>query len=230
LGINRTQFNRYLCGESFPRPDVLSRICEFFEVDARILLEPIETLGARTDLISARYLSRFLGTAFDDIPADVFPDGFYRFSRQSFVLPQQYFTGVVMIKRDGGNLFLRGFDPVEAMRAQGLPHDRRAREYRGFVMRLEDGVSLVVSRVHGMTASFNHLNRISSFDNNFWVGYVARTVREHHEATRITRLVYEHLGRDVACALPAARQAGLCRISDLPLFHQRLLQPGTPFC
>ena len=40
LGINRTQFNRYLSGESFPRPDVLDRICSFFKVDARILLEP----------------------------------------------------------------------------------------------------------------------------------------------------------------------------------------------
>ena len=26
LGINRTQYNRYLSGESFPRPDVLQRI------------------------------------------------------------------------------------------------------------------------------------------------------------------------------------------------------------
>src|SRR5680860_341270 len=39
LGINRTQFNRYLTGESFPRPDVLHRICQFFGTDARILLE-----------------------------------------------------------------------------------------------------------------------------------------------------------------------------------------------
>ncbi|MEL7204029.1 MAG: helix-turn-helix transcriptional regulator, partial [Pseudomonadota bacterium] len=35
LGVNRTQFNRYLAGESFPRPDVLQQICSFFDVDAR---------------------------------------------------------------------------------------------------------------------------------------------------------------------------------------------------
>lgn len=44
LQINRTQFNRYLSGEAFPRPDVLSIICEFFDVDARILLEPLSDL------------------------------------------------------------------------------------------------------------------------------------------------------------------------------------------
>jgi len=43
LGINRTQFNRYLSGESFPRPDVLARMCKFFGVDARVLLEPVES-------------------------------------------------------------------------------------------------------------------------------------------------------------------------------------------
>ena len=41
LGINRTQYNRYLAGESFPRPDVLHRICSYFEVDARILLAQV---------------------------------------------------------------------------------------------------------------------------------------------------------------------------------------------
>jgi transcriptional regulator with XRE-family HTH domain len=47
LGINRTQFNRYLYGESFPRPDILERICNFFHVDARILLEPLARHSAK---------------------------------------------------------------------------------------------------------------------------------------------------------------------------------------
>ncbi|NBV62153.1 MAG: XRE family transcriptional regulator, partial [Rhodobacteraceae bacterium] len=42
IGINRTQFNRYLTGDSFPRPDVLERICLHFNVDARILLRPLD--------------------------------------------------------------------------------------------------------------------------------------------------------------------------------------------
>ena len=41
IGINRTQFNRYLSGENHPRPDVLQKICDHFNVDARVLLEPI---------------------------------------------------------------------------------------------------------------------------------------------------------------------------------------------
>ena len=30
LSLNRTQFNRYLAGESFPRPDILQKICIHF--------------------------------------------------------------------------------------------------------------------------------------------------------------------------------------------------------
>ena len=37
LALNRTQFNRYLAGESFPRPDILQKNCLHFGLDARIL-------------------------------------------------------------------------------------------------------------------------------------------------------------------------------------------------
>lgn len=47
MGVNRTQFNRYLGMESWPRPDVLKRICDHFETDARILHEPLAELEDR---------------------------------------------------------------------------------------------------------------------------------------------------------------------------------------
>jgi transcriptional regulator with XRE-family HTH domain len=43
LGISRVQFQRYLKGESFPKPSQLQAICAHFGVDARILLEPLPT-------------------------------------------------------------------------------------------------------------------------------------------------------------------------------------------
>ena len=44
LSLNRTQFNRYLAAESFPRPDILQKICIHFGLDARILLQPLSEL------------------------------------------------------------------------------------------------------------------------------------------------------------------------------------------
>lgn len=229
LGINRTQFNRYLSGESFPRPDVLARICEFFKVDARILLEPVDEITNSSGPISSGYLRDFMGASVQGVPEDVLPSGFYQFTRRSFVRENEFVRGLVFVDRDGSNTYLRGYEPKIALAMQGIPSSAKAREYRGFVVRVDDGVAATVARRNGVTASFNYLSRVTSFQNNFWVGYVARTVRENSSSTRTTRLVYEHLGRLDRRVFEAARTSGFCAFDDLMPFHQRLLQPHDPF-
>lgn len=229
LGINRTQFNRYLSGESFPRPDVLARICDFFSVDARVLLEPVDLISKDDGLVNSAFLREFMGSNVQNVPEIEFPNGFYQFSRRSFVRDSDYIRGLAYIKREGSNTFVRGYEPRAAMAMQGIPPAPTAREYRGFVLKVEDGLMFMVSRRNGVTASINFLNRVTSFENNFWVGYVARTVRETSSSERMTRLVYEYLGSDLARVLHAARSAGFCRFDDLIPFHQRLLQPNDPF-
>lgn len=228
LGINRTQFNRYINGESFPRPDVLARICQFFEVDARVLLEPVNEISNEMNLADTSHLANFMGKVVRDVPEEVFPTGFYLFSRRSFVDATRYVRGVVYVNRVADGTYVRGYEPRDAMAMQGIPTDIKAREFRGFVMRLDDGVCATVCRRNGLTASFNFLNRVTSFQNNFWVGYVARTVPENAASDRVTRMVYEHLGRGTASALEGARTAGFCHLEDLLPFHQRLLQPKSP--
>lgn len=229
LGINRTQFNRYLSGESFPRPDVLARICNFFDVDARVLLEPVDEVMREQTTVSGNYLRHFMDAGTVTVPEHDFPSGFYQFSRRSFVRENEYVRGLAFVTRDKSGTYVRGYEPKLAMAMQGIPPAPAAREYRGFVLRVDDGITLTVSRRGGLTASFNHLNRVNSFDNNYWVGYVARTVRENSASQRMTRLVYEHLGTDFSRVMRIARSSGFCGFDDLVPFHQRLLQPEDPF-
>ncbi|MEP0961092.1 MAG: helix-turn-helix transcriptional regulator [Roseobacter sp.] len=229
LGINRTQFNRYLNGESFPRPDVLARMCDFFEVDARVLLEPVDQISRHAGPISGNFLAEFMGDAVQTVPEEMFPSGFYHFSRRSFVRDAQFVRGLVHVRREDSNTYVRGFEPRSAMAMQGIPPAPSAREYRGYVLQIEDGVSLTVSRRNSLSASMNYLNRVTSFENNYWVGYVARTVREVSSSTRMTRLVYEHIGEDFPRAMKIGRTSGFCEFEDLVPFHQRLLQPEDPF-
>lgn len=229
LGINRTQFNRYLAGESFPRPDVLDRICIFFQVDARVLLEPVNLIANAQDPISNPFLRDFVGAGVRDVPPEMFPSGFYRFSRRSFVIENQYFIGLVLVLRSDGNTYVRGYESKEAMRIQNLPTDASAREFRGIAMQQESGISIIASRKNAMTCSFNYLNRVASFENNFWVGYITRTVPETADGLRATRLAYEYLGNSVTDALPAARSSGFCTAENLLPYHRRLLAPETPF-
>lgn len=229
LGINRTQFNRYLSGESFPRPDVLDRICRFFGVDARILLEPVESLTTNNHVISGPFLSDFLANGTRNIPEEFFPSGFYCFYRRSFLNTSLFLRGLVHVSRSDQITHVRGFEAREAMRSQGLSEDLPSREFRGYVARTEDGVTMMISRRHALSSTFNYLSRISSFENNFWSGYVSRSMRESPGGIRVTRMIYEYLGTGCAKALPTARNCGFIQESDLLPFHRRLLQPDEPF-
>ncbi len=229
LNINRTQFNRYLSGESFPRPDVLDRICTFFNVDARVLLEPVDSVSPTGSVLHGPVIADFGGKGVIDIPQDELPDGFYRFSRRSFTDPVRFLVGLVYIFRQAGHTYVRGYEARDAMRQQGLPIEAREREFRGYVSRHEDGLVLIVSRRQAMTSSFNYLSRVASFRNNFWAGYVSLAVRESAYSMRVTRMVYEHLGDDTSAILDTARISGFKTEDELMPFHRRLLQPDQPF-
>ncbi|MCZ7675505.1 MAG: helix-turn-helix domain-containing protein [Roseovarius sp.] len=230
LGINRTQFNRYMSGESFPRPDVLHRICGFFGTDARILLEPVANLQpAAGDMVNHPFLSGFFGDATTGVSETLFPSGFYRFARRSFVEAHRFVLGLVHISRANGYTFLRGFEPRNAVREQGLSMASRDREYRGIVMRQEEGIMAVVTHRASLSCSFNFLTPETAFQSNLWEGYASRTVREKVTGDRVARMVYEHLGSDLARALPAARQTGVVGTDKLPPFYVHLLRPDEPF-
>ena len=229
LRINRTQFNRYLSGESFPRPDVLDRICAFFDVDARILLDPVDSLSARGELLNGPILSGFVGAGVNNIPEDIFPSGFYRFTRRSFVNDTQFILGLVRVHRESHHTYVRGFEARSAMEQQGLPSEARSREFRGFVTMQEDGVAMLISRRRAMTASFNFLSRVASFENNFWSGYVTRTVRESLNGHRATRMVYEHIGDYSDVVMKTARTSGFKTVDEILPYHRRLLQTDEAF-
>ncbi|MDU8911283.1 helix-turn-helix transcriptional regulator [Aestuariicoccus sp. MJ-SS9] len=230
LKINRTQFNRYLAGESFPRPDVLYRICTFFDVDARILLQPVDDIQPSfRDILNHPVVAEFIGAGVIPLNEETFPSGFYRFSRPSFVDNALCLQNLVYVFRRDGFAFLRGFEARQAMLQQGLRDDPANREFRGVLLPQEGGVAAFVSRRNSLTTTFNFLSPLPSISNAFWVGYAARTTRETVTGKRVARLVYEYLGRDTAKVLGAARRTGLCPAEDLPTFHRQQLRLDQPF-
>jgi transcriptional regulator with XRE-family HTH domain len=230
LGINRTQFNRYLSGESFPRPDVLFKICRYFDVDARIILEPLSEIGtASRSILSHPEIVDFLSPGVSMLTETQFPSGFYHFVRKSFLHDDQFVRGLIYVYRKDGAVFLRGREAKEAMEQQGLPTDLRTREFRGLLLAEEGGVAALVSRRNSLSTSFNFLAQVASFQNNHWVGYTVRTARESMVGSRTSRLVYEHLGHDMGKALAVARQAGFCSADDLVPYHRTQLRIDEPF-
>ena len=150
LGINRTQFNRYRAGESFPRPDVLYRICRYFKVDARILLEPVEIVAAAAN-------GPFLHSEVRDFlphkgPEQLevkLPDGLFRFVRRSAQHQGRYIRGVFRVYRKDGHAFLRGYDPAAAVPEAGERPAAGTREFRGPLLPQGAGYMAVTARLGG---------------------------------------------------------------------------------
>lgn len=230
LGINRTQYNRYLSGESFPRPDVLHRICEFFGKDARILLEPVDTIpDGNSELLNHPAIRDFMGKNSTNVPEKDVPSGLYRFSRRSFVDDSMGVLGMLLVFREDGYTFLRGYEAKEAMEQQGLPTNGPAREFRGIFLLQEEGVANIAARRGSITCSYQFLSRYPSMDGHFLEGYSARSVRETMRSRRIERTVYEHLGDNRETIRHTAQNQGLLSFDKLPKFHQRLLRLDEPF-
>lgn len=71
LGLNRSQFNRYLAGTSTPRPPLLRRICDHFGVEEFEIYMPAIDFAAIVKLrgLGSDQLSRTLRVHFDRIMA-----------------------------------------------------------------------------------------------------------------------------------------------------------------
>lgn len=230
LEINRTQFNRYLSGDSFPRPDVLQKLCTFFDTDARVLLEPLDQIETNsTNPLMHPEMRGYFGQNEVEITFEVFPTGFFRFSRRSFLADNLFVQGLVFVYKKENKVFLRGMEAKEAIEGQGLSANTKTREFRGIIITQEGGLAMLAFRRGSTSCSFSYLSPITSFESNFWLGYSTRTVPEHLVGTRVARLVFEYLGQKRAEIMATARQAGLCDIDQLWPYHGTLLRPHEPF-
>ncbi len=230
LKINRTQFNRYLSGESFPRPDILHHICLFFNVDARILLEPVKDhQPAESDLLNHPYLEGYFGPKLITVTEKTFPSGFYRCIRRSFIDDSQFVSGLIFVARKGAYTFLRGYESRNALGVQGLSLPPQTREFRGLIMRQKEGVIAFISHQNSLSCSFNFLTPKTAFEPKLWEGYVTRTAREKAPDRRATRMVYEHLGNNWAAIMKIARSTGLIQLEDVPPFYAPYLKVSKEF-
>ncbi|MEX0350702.1 MAG: helix-turn-helix transcriptional regulator [Paracoccaceae bacterium] len=205
LGINRTQFNRYLSGESFPRPDVLDRICNFFGTDARILLHPVSAISRPTTHLGSDFLQDFLPLDRGALGEDVLPSGLYQFTCRTGTEPAGILTGLILVFRRAGGMLVRGYAT--------LPPAGRA-EFRGYVTRLQDGLMLVTSRRDTQSCAATFLSRVPEADAPTWSGHQVLN-RPGTDGRLVSRVIYEHLEHDQARILSAARRRGTVNSGQL---------------
>lgn len=199
LGINRTQFNRYLSGESFPRPDVLDRICRFFDVDARILLKPLDEIETQQRHPSIDILDHFLAARHEP----ELPDGFFNASECDPHDENDMQHRLLFMRRVKRNILLRGYEPRALM--PGEPAG--AREIQGIVCKSGPRVFILMSRRGGQDYRVMVVSKSNGESGPRWVGHTTYLSRTPHAqpVTRPSELM--HLGDSLPVALRFGRSA-----------------------
>lgn len=219
IGVNRTQFHRYLSGEAFPRPDLLDRICRHFNTDARILLEPLDAIRARSGQIPAGFaeLMRNL-PGWPDVSPDTtyLPDGIYRVWRGSFALPDKALVTLARISRVGGVATFRATEPhiINPM-IDAMPSPTRCR-IAGVVMRTADGIALPCAIRDAQILRWTYLRQGFSGIPTLYGGFSALSRDKIRGLRRFVPTMVERVGPGFRTQMAAARSTGYRNPDELP--------------
>lgn len=242
IGVNRTQFNRYLAAQASPRPDILHRICQYFHVDARILLEPlaqIETYRSSVDTaVSAdpdtlirpvranealRNLMQFSSDRLKLITP--VPLGIHRFWQRSSVHENWINSFTIRVfKMDGVTVFRAKSDPRNDKILPPYATQNRSEFFGAFLSQV-DGVAMLTFKNDSLRIGMGYLTRLST-DSPVFSGITMITRPELSQASRLERCVLEVLPQASALR-PALRQRGGREIADLPEFISHGLKGGV---
>lgn len=212
IGVNRTQFNRYLSGSAFPRPDVLFRICRHFGVDANILLYPIKDKPTPP----AAEPAPWLGTSQRPFDHYLLPDGFYKYWRKSFRQPSRAYQGMALITTRNDAKLWKGYDlHDQPLRPGGSRHARSAR-YDGRLIQQFDGFTLISRTPYTDVMNMTYFEYGLDGLLDFYSGISFVTRRRMPETNRISTIVMTRLAPRCRDILDCARSCGSMDMDALP--------------
>ncbi|MCA0927345.1 helix-turn-helix domain-containing protein [Ruegeria profundi] len=203
LGVNRTQFNRYLGGESFPRPDVLDRICRFFDVDARILLQPLDEIDRSPPHPAAAALTEFLGSGPKTLTESLLPAGFYYATETEVDEHQPSRHRLYYVRRLPQCTLVRGFEPKASMPG-ATPNER---EVQGIAASAGRQIYILMSSRAAQNSRIYLVTRGSDENSDHWRGVAICLSKTTANVATTRRILLRHLGNDTSSVLAAARTA-----------------------
>lgn len=223
LGINRTQFNRYLNGESFPRPDVLHRICLYFGVDGRILLEPLSDIRRDERLNNAIHLDEIaFGAGARPFDHYLLPDGLYRFWRRSFSESGMFIMGLALIYTHGGTKLYKSFDIYRDPVRAGTRRFSRKQPNRGVMMQHFDGFSVMVASDSDHALSFTFFEYGLQGNARYFDGVTILTRRQMPGVQRASVVILERIPQGEA--LSTARRIGVIGGQEVPAIVRKAIE------
>lgn len=225
LRISRSQLNRFLGGDTYPRPDVLQRICLHFDTDARILTTRLSELAAQNQTSADGSILPELVEGLEPVPHSILPDGIYVEWMLSTVERGLVEQNLIRIYTEGG----RRLGKVRASLESAFPGMKRYRypmvicTAQYFMQR--DGFASIdrVARqsFHAYTAFRVGYGPSSSV----FPGYKLSGI-SHNPKRLFARspCLLQLVPSDTKSLLAASREPELRRLAEAPIFVQRILK------
>ncbi len=229
LGVNRTQFNRYLSGQASPRPEVLLRICTYFETDARILLQPIEDLhpvqppADRSEPFHAIFDYLYRGRELLELRSPP-PMGIHRYWQRSSIDNNWVNSYTVRLFRRTGATLFRAIEDRGRDGTRDRPTQAR-RDVRGWMMDQDDGIIMQAFQPQGKRLSFGFLTYPPTTDKVIYPGLVMLSRPSTRQVSRLEHCALEILPQGEAL-FPVLRERGGRPLGDLPASLAKVLS-GT---
>lgn len=229
LDIGRIQFQRYLRGESFPKPHVLKRICDYFEVNARILTEPLtdELMGEMAarpqiaDFVARNAWLAAIGFATSDQnyfeQSAELEDGLYVMWQWCAARKNTILRKLFRISREDGATVLRGYAPREFFPPRTA---LREREYRGICLNLNGQgyvfLTFFAQPSQMIAMAYVKPTQFSEHSGGTLVGFHAITRDELPDMPRLSRVVIERQQTTGSALVRAAHAPSFYTLADLP--------------
>lgn len=221
IGVNRTQLSRYLSGQSVPRPELLVRIANIYNVplgwlmtphgDAEISLSEFELADSMYRLYSNR---RF------QLPGTMLSDGFYLAWKglftdcrkvEAYLCRIQVTHGVGRIRSNMINYLKRHGDFEQAE-----PIDHIC---GGVALKSHSGISISYADSSNNIMASCFLRPATSLrytTNELFAGFMTLHCATGRKEVNIVPKVIEKLSPDCSSILGAARKAGVYSYDELP--------------
>lgn len=217
IAINRTQFNRYLSGEAFPRPDVLYKICRHFDVDARILLQPLETLREADVLPDALAPigSALLNSGLIEVDAKRLVPGHYVFYRLSSLDPEKLSCRVMNVTQEGeGGMSFKSFLPESVADKLSLPKGAKNRAFTGMFFQHVSAVSMAAVLPKTQTFHAGYFEYAYMGNPDYLYGFSVLSQRLLPEVSVLQPAMLKRLDDGYPALMAARRKQGVTRVAD----------------
>lgn len=225
LRISRSQLNRFLSGETYPRPDILQRLCEHFGTDARILTHRLIDLAKPQTNAAVTAILPGLVDDLEPVPTSVLPDGIYAEWMLSSVELGMVEMHLIRVYTDAGRR-------LGKVRVSISSADQGTKRYNYPMV-------ICTAQYFSQRDGFASIDRVDSDSfhaftsfrvgygpsSNIFPGYKLSGI-SHHPKRHFSRMgcVMQLLPSDAKSLLAAARTPEFLRLSEAPVLIRRILK------